>query len=136
MQIKQSQKRKLLILVNLLKSQIIMLKLVKQNSKIPSISCLVTTSALTAVANKIPSISNLIKKTNYDIKISELEKELTDHNHDKYITTKEFNKLTAEKFAARLTQANLITKTDYVAKLSSLNRKITSNKKKTFTHRK
>ena len=69
-------------------------------------------------------------KTDFDKKISELEKKITDHNHDKYITTPEFNKLTAENFAARLAQANLITKTDFDAKLSSLNKKITSNKTK------
>ena len=45
-----------------------------------------------------------------------------------YILTPEFNKVTAENFAARLPQANLITKTDFDAKLSSLNTKITSNK--------
>ena len=39
-------------------------------------------------------------------------------------------KLTAENFAARLSQANLITKTDFDTKLSSFNRKITSNKTK------
>ena len=69
-------------------------------------------------------------KTDYDKKISELEKKITDHNHDKYITTPEFNKLTAENFAARLAQANLVTKTDFDNKLSSLNKKITSNKTK------
>ena len=74
------------------------------------ISGLVTTSALTAVENKIPSVSNLVKKTDFDTKISELEKKLADHNHDKYITTQEFNKLTAENFAARLAHANLIYK--------------------------
>ena len=61
-------------------------------------------------------------------KITEIENKLTDHNHDEYITTPEFNKLTAENFPARLAQANLITKTDFNAKLSSLNRKIVSNK--------
>ena len=96
--------------------------------KIPSISGLVTTSALTTVENEIPSVNNLVIKTDYDTKISELEKKFTDHNHDKYITTLEFNKLTAENFPARLAQANLITKTDFDSKLSSLIRKITSNK--------
>ena len=38
---------------------------------------------------------------NYDTKVNEIEKKITDHNHDKYITTPEFNKLTAEKFAAK-----------------------------------
>ena len=35
---------------------------------------------LTAVENKILDVSSLVKKNNYDIKISELEKKLTDHN--------------------------------------------------------
>ena len=51
-----------------------------------------------------------------------------DHNHDKYITTREFNKFTVEIFATRLAQANLITKTDFDNKLISLNRKINSSK--------
>ena len=80
--------------------------------------------------NKIPSVSNLVKKKQYDTKISELEKKITDHKHEKYITTPEFNKLTAEIFAARLAQANLITKTDFDVKLLSFNRKINSNKTK------
>ena len=69
-------------------------------------------------------------KKHYDTKISDLEKKLTDHNHDKYITTPEFNTLAADVFNARLVQANLITKTDFDAKLSSLNEKITLNKSK------
>ena len=40
----------------------------------PSISNVVTTSALNAVENKIPNVSSLIKKTDYDTKISELKK--------------------------------------------------------------
>ena len=70
----------------------------------------------------------LKKKTDYNTKISDLEKKLNDHKHNKYITTPEFNKLTTENFAARLKQANLITKTDFDNKLTSLNRKSTSNK--------
>ena len=42
---------------------------------------------------------------------------LTDHKHDKYITTAEFNKLAADVFNTRLVQANLVTKTDFDAKL-------------------
>ena len=30
--------------------------------------------------------------------MSVIEKKITDHYHDKYITTPEFNKLTAERF--------------------------------------
>ena len=53
-----------------------------------------------------------LKKTDYNAKVSEIKKKLTDHKHDRYITTPEFNKLTAENFAERLKQANLVTKTD------------------------
>ena len=35
-----------------------------------------------------------------------------DHDHGKYITTQEFNKLTAENFTARLAKANLRSKYD------------------------
>ena len=63
-------------------------------------------------------------------KLVSFKKRLTDHNHDKYLTTREFNTLATDVFNARLAQANLITKTDFDAKLSSLNRKITSNKSK------
>ena len=41
-----------------------------------------------------------------------LKKSTTDHDHDKYITTQEFNKLTLENFPARLKQANLANKSD------------------------
>ena len=50
----------------------------------------------TAVENKIPDVRSLVKKRNYDTKISEIQKKLTDHNHDKYITTPEVNTITAD----------------------------------------
>ena len=89
-----------------------------------------TTSALTVVQNKIPNVSNLVKTTDYDTKVNEFEKKITGHGHNTYTTTPEFNRLTAENFAARFAQANLETKTDFGNKLSSLNKKISSNKKK------
>ena len=105
-------------------------KLTELENKIPDISSLTTKAALTAVENKIPSVSSLVKKTDYDTKITEIEKKLTDLNHDKDITTPEFHNLAADVFNARLGQVNLITKTDFDAKLSSLNRKIRANKTK------
>ena len=77
-----------------------------------------------AVENKILTVSNLVKKPDYDTKIKELGKKITDQKHGKYITTPEYNTVTAEYFAARLAQANLIPKTDFDATLSSFNRKI------------
>ena len=61
-------------------------------------------------------------------KFSEVENEIL--NHDKYITTPKFKKLTAEHFIARLKEANLVSKTDFDNKVISFNRKITSNKSK------
>ena len=48
--------------------------------------------------------SGLVTTTVLNIKTSEVENKIP--NHDKYITTPEFNKLTAENFAAKLKQAN------------------------------
>ena len=87
---------------------------------------------MTTVENKIPSISVLVKKADYNTKITDIENKLNNHNHDKYVATSEFNTLTANVFNTRLAQANLITKTDFYAKLSSLNRKITADKTKYF----
>ena len=89
--------------------------------KTPNITGLATSSALTAVKNKIPNVNNLVKKTDYDAKILDIEKKITDLDHDKYITTPEFNAMAANIFNARLAQANVITKTDFDAKLSGLN---------------
>ena len=73
--------------------------------EILSITNLATTTSLTAVENKIANVFNLVKKPDYNRKIYEIENKITtDHDHDKYITTQEFNKLVAETFTARLGQ--------------------------------
>ena len=74
--------------------------------------------------------SNLVKKADYNTKVTEIENKLNNHNQDKCIDTSEFNKLAVDIFNAKIAQANFVTKTDFDAKLSSLNRKITSNKTK------
>ena len=65
-------------------------------------------------------------------------KEIEIPNHDKYITTSEFNKLTKENFDERLKKANLVSKndiydfikiTDFVEKLRKINNIVNSNKK-------
>ena len=85
---------------------------------------------MTTVENKEPYISNLVKKTDYNRKISEIVKKITDHNHDRYITTPEFNNLAAGAFTVRLAQANLVTGTEFDTKLKYFNQKINSNKTK------
>ena len=91
-------------------------KITEIEDKIPDISGLTTKTVLTTVENKIPDISGLVKKTDYNTKITDIENILNNHNHDKYVTTSEFNTLAANVFNARLAQANLITKTDFDAK--------------------
>ena len=105
-------------------------KITEIEGKKPSITALATNSALTAVENKIPNVSNLVKKTDYNTKISEIESKVNNHNHDKYITTPEFNIIAARAFNARLAQVDLVTKTDFDTKLQNLNKKINSNKTK------
>ena len=78
-------------------------KISEIEGKIPNVSDLATKTALTTVENKIPNVSNLVKKT-------EIENKLNNHNHDKYITTPEFNTSVAGVFNARLPRANLVTK--------------------------
>ena len=102
-------------------------KLTELENKIPDISNLATKTALTTVENKIPDVSNLVNKTDYNTKVTEIEKKLTDHNHDKYIDTSGFNKLAADVFNARIAQANLITKADFDAKLTEKLLKIKQN---------
>ena len=73
-------------------------KITEIEDKIPSISGLGTNTALTAVENKIPNVNNLVKKPDYDAVINETKKKITDHDHNKYITTPDFNNLSAENF--------------------------------------
>ena len=95
------------------------------------------------LANNVNTIqttdtSDLVKKTDYNKKINEIEKKVTDHDHsNKYTTTQEFNKITAESFASRLAKANLVSKNDIAALVKktdfddrNLNKKVTSNETK------
>ena len=67
----------------------------------PSISGLAGNSALTAVENKIPDVSSLIKKTDYNRKLVKLKKNLLIITTT-YISSQKFNKLSVENFAARI----------------------------------
>ena len=71
-----------------------------------------------------------MKKTEYNTKISEIENKFSGHNHDKYITTPEFNNLAATVFTPRLVRANLVTKPYFDTKLQDISKTITSNKTK------
>ena len=81
-------------ITNLATDKILNAKINEVKNEIPSINNFATTAAFTVVENKIL-------------------------HHSKYITTPEFNKLTAENLTAILKQANLANKgdiTDFVKK--------------------
>ena len=49
-------------------------KITEIENKIPSLTCLATTSALTEVESKIPDVSSLVKIADFNTKITEIEK--------------------------------------------------------------
>ena len=87
-------------------------------NKIPSISSLATNAALTAAEKKIPDVSNLVKKTDYDAKITKIENE--------YFTTSDYNKFTKDIADNSIKRKNLATKRDFDAKLQDISKRITS----------
>ena len=111
-------------------------------NKIPDITNVATTTALTAVENKASNVSKLVKKNDYSTWISEIENKITtDHDRDNYITTEEFNKLISENFTTKLAQANLANKsyianfvknTDFQGKLNNLNKILLQIKQSTY----
>ena len=129
---------------NLATTAVLNTKINEVKGKIPSTTNLATaTTAFTSVENKMPNVSNSVIITEYNTKLTEIENKITtDHDHDGYITTQEFHKLTSENFAARLAQGNLASKSDianfvkktyFHDKLKNINKNVTSNKKKTCT---
>ena len=74
---------------------------------------LVIQFALSTVENNIPSINNLVKKVDYDTKVTEIQNKLNKHNHDKYITTPEFNTLANDVFNSRLARVNFVTQRNF-----------------------
>ena len=60
---------------------------------------------ISEVENKIPNTSNLVPTNALNTKVSKVDNKILDNS--KHINNQEFNKLTTEKFAARLKQADL-----------------------------
>ena len=86
----------------------------------------VLNTKISRVKNKITHTSSLVTATVLNTKIGEVEGKIP--NHDVYITTQEFNKLTAENFKERLKQADLVSNDDFDNKLIRFSKEITSNK--------
>ena len=58
-----------------------------------------------------------LKKQTIAQKSVSLKKEITDQDHDKYITTSEYNTLATNVVNTKIMQANLITKIDFNIKV-------------------
>ena len=106
-------------------------KITEIEGKVPDVNNLATKAALTTVGDKIPDVSSLVKKTDYNTNITEIKKKLINRDHDKHITTPEFNTLAANVFNARPAHANLVKKkTDFDNKISNHDSKIAADKTK------
>ena len=71
-------------------------------------------------------------------KIREIENKITsDNDHDRYITTEEFNKLPSENFTARLAKANLASKSNianFVKKTDLIKNELNELSKKSYSN--
>ena len=108
-------KKKILNTSGFVTTTVLNTKISEVENKIPSTSNLVTTpflnTKISEVENKTRNTSNLVTIAVLNTRIREVENKIP--NREIYITTPEFNKLTAKSLAARLKQANLVTKTDF-----------------------
>ena len=82
-------------------------------NKIPDLSNFATKTALTNLSNTVPDISTLIKKSDYDTKIAEIE--------NKYVSN--------IGLGSKLAQANVIRKRNFDAKITELENNIKKNYK-------
>ena len=72
--------------------------------------------------NKIPSVSGLVKKKDYDAKIKDIE--------GKHFTTANYKELISDILNEKIKQKQLVNKSDIYKKLINIKKKITSNKAK------
>ena len=64
------------VVKNDVKNNVYNAKIKNNEDKILDITNLATTTALSSVEHKIPNVSDLVKKADYDAKMSEMEKKL------------------------------------------------------------
>ena len=72
--------------------------------KIPIITGLVTTAALAAVEKKIQNVSDLVKKTKYDAKVSEI--------YIKYFNRSDYDNFTTDILNTKIKQKKLVDESD------------------------
>ena len=72
------------------------------------------------IAIQITDTSDLVYKADYNTKVSEIENQILDYDHDKYITTKEL--------ATKVDIVDFVKEEDFDDKLKNCNKKITLSK--------
>ena len=72
--------------------------------KIPIITGLVTTAALAAVEKRIQNVSDLVKKTKYDAKVSEI--------YIKYFNRSDYDNFTTDILNTKIKQKELVDESD------------------------
>ena len=92
-------KNKIPSITNLATNSSLNSKINGKKSEIPNIANLAATAALTSVENKIPNVGDLVKKADYDAKISEMEK--------KYFNNTDYNKFISNTLDAKIAQKKL-----------------------------
>ena len=68
---------------------------------------------MNSVENKIPDVSNVVKKTDYDAKILDIE--------SKYITTADYNKFTKDIVANDIKSKRLVDVSDIAGFINNVN---------------
>ena len=72
------------------------------------------------IAIQITDTSDLVYKADYNTKVSEIENQILDYDHDKYITTKEL--------ATKVDVVDFVKEADFDDKIKNYNKKITLSK--------
>ena len=79
----------------------------------------VLNTRISAVENKTPSVSGLVKKTNYGAKTKDIE--------GKYFTTADCNNFASDILDVKIKRKELFNKSDIDKKLRNINKKITKH---------
>ena len=81
-------------------------------NEIPNITNLALATAFTTVENKIPNVSDLVKKAGYDAEIKDIK--------DKYFSPPDYNKFTNNILVAKITVKKLVNESGLNEKIKTL----------------
>ena len=103
-------------------------KVTEIEGKIPYISSLATKSVLTVIENKIPDVSSLVKKTDFNTKVTEIEGKIPDLTN--LVKKTDFNTKVTEIEGKIPDVSNLIKNIDLDSRLKKISDRVTKNKSK------